>query len=511
LPDLLQAFLKLLTVLLADYGVMNCVCAQVAEKVRTDVIAEQCMQELTPSHWRVWMMQQAEARADSAVGVCHESMDIANDRLTTAFDPVSSRLVKLIEALHGVLNYLVVAVGLDTGRCMDFSSPYMVSIMPEPAEEMGVCRHDGKCTFKTMLQVRRVNADEKPFGKTLLIDGAHVKPHLNQNYEAGLAIVRGMSHFWTKDTPVLLQFHKAHTDIMRHSTECFAKKDAMHLQPEVCQVVSSSFVVHLREFVSYMCSTSTWGDQELGEVSSSIKSFVSARLSGFNLNEECVLCFEPLRHFPQVRLGCACGADGSVKGRVLHMKCADKWLREQANIWRDGYGANDRAAVGGPVGPSCPVCIQRLQGIPPRVTDLHARPLSPVEGLDVVRVINIADDELTFNLYEEMDRKMANIPITLARILHGEPDTERVDESMKCAILTYKKCVLFPSAQQLFACSGHERRRDCDFPGPATAVASNEDLHFMGVENYNKKVYYAALGCWLRWTRQFLRNGPAQA
>jgi len=164
-----------------------------------------------------------------------------------------------------------------------------------------------------------------------------------------------------------------------------------------------------------------------------------------------------------------------------------------------------------PDGPTCPVCIQRLEGIPPRVTDLLAGVQAPVGGLAVVKVINIPDDDLTFRLYEEMDRKMANIPITLARILNGHADTVRVDESMMCGLITYQKCVLFPSAQQLFACSGDEMQRECDFPGPATGVASNEDLLVMGVEKYNNKVYYAALGCWLRWTRQFLRNGPAQA
>jgi len=126
-----------------------------------------------------------------------------------------------------------------------------------------------------------------------------------------------------------------------------------------------------------------------------------------------------------------------------------------------------------------------------------------------VKVINIPDDDMTFDLYEEMDRKVMNVPMTLTRILHGEADDLRVHETMMCGIITYQKCVLFPSAEHLFACSGHETQRECDFPGPASGVASNEDLFVMGVEKYNNKVYYASLGCWLRWTRQFLRNGLA--
>ena len=129
----------------------------------------------------------------------------------------------------------------------------------------------------------------------------------------------------------------------------------------------------------------------------------------------------------------------------------------------------------------------------------------------MVKVINIPDDDLTFRVYEEMDRKVANVPMTLARILHGDADNVRVDRSMMCGIITYQKCVLFPSAEHLFACCGHETQRECDFPGPASGVASNEDLLVMGVEKYNNKVYYAALGCWMRWKRQFGRNGLAAA
>jgi len=96
------------------------------------------------------MLQQIETRADSAVGVCHASMDIANNSLLTAFDPVLSRLYKLVEALQGLLNYLVVAVGLDTGKCNDYSSPYMVSIMPEPADYFMPCINTADCRIRCL-------------------------------------------------------------------------------------------------------------------------------------------------------------------------------------------------------------------------------------------------------------------------------------------------------------------------------------------------------------------------
>ena len=149
-PDLLKAVLTFLTVIFMDYSVMNCVCNQVAEQVRIDAINQQCMQDMTPNYWRVWMMQQREARADNAVLMCHASMDLSNDRLKSAFDPISSRLVKLVDAMQGLFNQMVTTVGLDTGNCMDYSSPYMVSIMPAPADYFMPCIHTPDCRIRCL-------------------------------------------------------------------------------------------------------------------------------------------------------------------------------------------------------------------------------------------------------------------------------------------------------------------------------------------------------------------------
>jgi len=149
-PDLLKALLTMTTVIFMDYSVMNCVCSQVAEQVRIDAITEQCMDDITPHYWRVWMMQQRESRADNAVAMCHSSMDLSNDRLKTAFDPVSSRLVKLVEAMQGLFNQIVITIGVDTGNCINYNSPYMVSIMPEPADYFMPCIHTPDCRLRCL-------------------------------------------------------------------------------------------------------------------------------------------------------------------------------------------------------------------------------------------------------------------------------------------------------------------------------------------------------------------------
>jgi len=149
-PDLLKATLTLLTILFADYTVMTCVCGQVEEQVRVNVITNMCLVYLSPNHWRVWMLQQREMRADDAVNVCHSSMNLSNNHLMVAFDPVTLRLVKLVDTLHGLLNYVDISVGMDSGQCNDYSSQYIASLMPEPADYFMLCIHTADCLFKCL-------------------------------------------------------------------------------------------------------------------------------------------------------------------------------------------------------------------------------------------------------------------------------------------------------------------------------------------------------------------------
>jgi len=144
-------------------------------------------------------------------------------------------------------------------------------------------------------------------------------------------------------------------------------------------------------------------------------------------------------------------------------------------------------------------------------TDLIAgsRPRPVGEGLSVVKVINVEHDELTFRLYEELDRKVTCMPSFRTE---ANGNSMRVDQSLLYALITSDKCVdRFASSEKLYSCSGDDERRVGAFPGPATCVAINDDLTLMGVEKYNNKLYYAALGFCLRWTRQFGRNGLADA
>jgi len=147
-PDVLQSMQTLLVVLSVDYAVMDCVCRTPEEHVRSLVIDNDCVGQMIPGYWRAWVLERRRAPADDVTTVCFSSMDVANARLLTAFDPVSVRLAKLTEAMQGLFNFVVVLVGMDTGECNDFKSPYMVSIMPEPADYFMPCLHTSDCRLR---------------------------------------------------------------------------------------------------------------------------------------------------------------------------------------------------------------------------------------------------------------------------------------------------------------------------------------------------------------------------
>lgn len=413
-------------------------------------------------------------------------------------------LAVYVTVVHGEVHDLV--------RCWRLNNKIVQVLMVETIckkNKSGVCEHTGDCESTMMLQVQLVDEDGVLMGNVFRIDSNNVRPHLTCNHRVALGILRSTCSMWGDDTPVVMQFQKEQIDIMRLATEYWANEDKLCEPSEVCHVVSASYKVDLIGMVEYMRVNGDYTEERSKQVHEDIKSFVQGRLSGTNLCGECVVCFEPLRMLPQVRLGCVCGNAGSVKGRMLHLKCAQFWLDEQENIWRAAHEPDNPAAAKGPDGPTCPVCIQRLQGVAPFTADLQAGwPHKPDDDGEcpLVKIINVEDVDVSFRLYEELDRKVYHTPADI-----GGGALVPVDQSVLYGLITYKKCVQFPSAQTLFACCGDEQLRECTLPGPATVISGNNDLLAIGVAKYNNKVYYAALGCWMRWKSQFGRNGLAAA
>ena len=150
-PDSLQSIMTFLNVLLVDYPTMACVCNVPEQQQTVEFVAGVCLLNEMPNTWRAWIFNTQRQTADEVLSLCHTTMDVANDKLLTAFDPVFSRLYKLSTAMNGLFDLLSVILQMDTGTCNDYArSPFVVSLMPEPADYFMPCMHTGDCRIKCL-------------------------------------------------------------------------------------------------------------------------------------------------------------------------------------------------------------------------------------------------------------------------------------------------------------------------------------------------------------------------
>jgi len=290
--------------------------------------------------------------------------------------------------------------------------------------EAGGCTHGGACVYKISLEVRLVNEKGAGRGRAFRVDSQRVLPHMGPDQEVAMQMLRGMTTMWTSATQVMMHFQSTQIEIMRFVAEGWNQdKVTVPQAPDVCHVVTVTCEVDLVSLVAYMARRGNWRDSKDSEVVATLWSFVHARLSGAHLRDECVLCYEPLRQLPQVRLGCACGAAGAPKGRVMHLKCAHSWLQSQTGIWKAAFKARDPAPRGGPPGPTCSVCIQRLQGVAPRVSDIVSNGASDDKESNLYHITHTPDDETSFHLYEMLDHNQLNLPDDLTSALANGPSS----------------------------------------------------------------------------------------
>ena len=176
-PDTLQSTMTFLNVLLVDYPTMACVCNVPEQQQTVEVVTQVCLLNEMPNTWRAWIFNAQLRPANEVLSLCHTTMDVANNKLITAYDPVSSRLYKMTTAMRGLFDLLSVMLQMDTGTCTDYArSPFVVSIMPEPADYFMPCMHTEDCRIRcldtyTAFDAALARLDVKPtFSKTIAVD-----------------------------------------------------------------------------------------------------------------------------------------------------------------------------------------------------------------------------------------------------------------------------------------------------------------------------------------------------
>lgn len=149
-PESMQSVIRVILVLTVDYQVMDCVCKQTDGFVVEDVLNNVCLPRILPMARKAFVMQTITLKSTSA---CFAVMDSVNDKLLRAFEPVFARMVKAQVAIESAFGLLVTqAFGIDAMnmKCTDHTSPFVVSIMPEPVDYFMGCMLTFECRARCL-------------------------------------------------------------------------------------------------------------------------------------------------------------------------------------------------------------------------------------------------------------------------------------------------------------------------------------------------------------------------
>lgn len=421
----------------------------------------------------------------------HSLVEVAFRELAAVCVP----LTVLVKAKHGVLQNL--------SRCPHYNGK-MVAIQGQDMLDESAWNEVLSNPPCIALRVRLVNEDGIPFGHLIKVDNSKFLPRLLNMEKCAVKMLQCMTNMWNTETQVIVQVQAESIETKRLAEEYWQNNNSFGPRSDVFAIVSATICIDMVELNSYLTSfglekeNSTFPLED-PLVLDKVCSFVNCRLAGTHLDTECMLCMEPLRMFKQIRLGCACGEQNGVKGAVVHMKCAMKWLLEQEIAWEKNFNPLKEPSAEGMESPSCPFCMSRLMGTAPYVFQIHQN-ITDMQGISPASLY----ESLRFVLVDPED----SFPYALQRLLEGGSAMMRVDQLPEMGInLQDGRRVPFPSAEVLFASLGNGALKEaCVIPNLAEALPGQEESIKKDVMYYNNFLYYAGLACELRFSTQHINS-----
>ena len=167
-PDAMEGFIRTILIFAVDYPIMSCVCKESVGYPIEQILNDVCLPAILPMSGKAYVMQRIAAKSTAD---CYDVMDTINAKLLNAFDPFFSRMVKAQQAIESAFGLFVTqVVGLDllNTKCLNFESPYTVSILPEPVDYFMGCMHTFDChtrcldTFKAFDDALAVYTQASP-------------------------------------------------------------------------------------------------------------------------------------------------------------------------------------------------------------------------------------------------------------------------------------------------------------------------------------------------------------
>lgn len=196
-PESLEAVMKAAFVLFVDYPVMDCVCKQPVGFNAADILEAVCLPRIMPMAAKAFVLVEIPDPDPNAQpkSKCFEVMDSINDKLLKVMDPVLSRMYKAQTALESGMAALVSvdltgAATMGSG-CTDWTtSPFVVSILPEPVDYFMGCMETIDCRSRCLDPVR---AFETSLNSYRAAKGAH------RGFERAIDIQTSSLYFSTQD------------------------------------------------------------------------------------------------------------------------------------------------------------------------------------------------------------------------------------------------------------------------------------------------------------------------
>ena len=159
LPDTLEGVLTVVTVLVIDYPTVSCACklsdrdmSNAGEATVLDAVTRICLMRPLPVEEKQWL-NALTLNQDDRRAICFTTMDLANTRLSSAFDKSYFRLRQMTEYIEGVVDGILGVITGDSVDCDAFDiSPYVVTIIPEPVDYFTACADTDDCRIKCLEQ-----------------------------------------------------------------------------------------------------------------------------------------------------------------------------------------------------------------------------------------------------------------------------------------------------------------------------------------------------------------------
>ena len=224
-PDSLEAAMSIMFVLSVDYPVMDCVCKQPNGYNAAEILETVCLPRIMPMPLKAFVLFEIPDGDPNAQpkSQCFEVMDGVNNKLLKAMDPVLSRMYKAQTALESGMAALI---SIDfTGSatvgsgCSDWStSPYVVSILPEPVDYFMGCMETMDCRARCLDPMR---------GFEESLNAYRASKGVHPVFERPIDMQTNSLYFSTQD-----QFDGKHL-------APFAVYSVMLMQAEVCKHVCS--------------------------------------------------------------------------------------------------------------------------------------------------------------------------------------------------------------------------------------------------------------------------------